>query len=214
MGPDRPLVVWRWESRAFLFHIHFSISLCSFCPALWMGSPGKVLYSLIFVCCEKDKGNAVKHFKKKLICLSDTGTEFSKQWERINVSTVGPNHQSCLQRTSYCALVILSLITAKKVLAESAHPHGKLNVCTKPRVYWTHCWRSMSKPWNLSAVQDKRKQVLGGHVWSTWKLLRFLWNWMTVQEWCFQSTFPSPLPSATIATSAENEPPFHTHWKK
>ena len=51
-------------------------------------------------------------------------------------------------------------------------------------------------------------------MWSTWKLLRFSWNRATVQEWRFQSTFPSPLPNATAATSAENEPPFYTHSKK
>lgn len=41
------------------------------------------------------------------------------------MQTVGQNQQSCLQRTSHCALVILSLITAKKAQAENAHPQGR-----------------------------------------------------------------------------------------
>lgn len=44
---------------------------------------------------------------------------------------------------------------------------------------------------------------------------RFLWNWMRMRGWCFQTKFPSSLSlNETTAISAEDEPSFYTNWKK
>lgn len=65
----------------------------------------------------------------------------------MSAQTVGPNRQSCLQRTSHCALVILRLIPAKA--AQGKHSSAQGLGCTE-------C--SVSQPRDLSAGQEEREK--------------------------------------------------------
>lgn len=89
----------------------------------------------------------------------------------MSAQTVGPNHQSCLQRASHCALVSSSLIPAQEARAEHAGETKRLRGRG-----------ALNSSLGLCLSHGIHQQCTTGqtgvscNVWSMWKLLKFLGN--------------------------------------